>query len=74
VHGSGQIGIGEAIRHNAVDYPAALFHPHNGPDAYGALARGPEVKLVGSGRLELGGYDAAERVFRVHVWIVVATA
>ena len=61
VHGRHQIGVGEPIGHHAKDHPAVFLDPHDGADADWRLAGGPEMELVGSRGLELGGHDAAER-------------
>ena len=67
VHGRHQIGIGEAVRHHPEDDPFVFLHPHDRADANRRFAGGPEVELVWSGGLELGGHYAADREsFRGH--------
>jgi len=67
VQRGGQVGVGEAIRHDAVHDFSRFLLPapcsldaHDRPDPDGRLVRGPEVELVRRRGLLLGSDDATD--------------
>ena len=60
VHRRHEIGIGEGVGDDAEHDAVRLFHADDRADADGGIARGPEMELMGRGRLQLGGDDTTE--------------